>query len=469
VKRPNVLFVFADQMRAQATGYAGDPNAETPVLDRLARESVDVTHAVSGHPVCCPYRAGLLTGQYPLTHGVYVNDVPLRDDATSIAEVFAGAGYETGYIGKWHVHGSPDGAYGRRRAYIPPESRQGFQYWKAFECSHDYMASPYYEDDDPAPKQWEGYDAAAQTEDACRYLRERADDDLPFFLMLSWGPPHDPYDRVPERYRALFRDREIRLRPNVPPEAREEAVAGLRGYYAHIKALDDCVEMLLETLEVSGLADDTIFVFTSDHGDMHLSQGLRTKHAPFEESIRVPFLLRYPRALGRGGRRLPLPLDAPDIMPTLLGLCDLAIPEGVEGRDVSPQILGMAPPDPADSAFLSVPVSYGMLRAQGLPAYRGVRTTRYTYVRSTRGPWMLFDNAEDPYQLRNLIGLPAYAEVERELEATLQGWLDRLGDAFLPGQAYLERDGLTHYEEVRGPWGRIETPWSVEEEPRGAG
>ncbi len=464
--QPNVIFVFADQMRAQATGYAGDPNARTPTLDGLARESVNLTHAISGHPVCCPYRASLLTGRYPLSSGVYVNDVPLADDLVTIAEVYAEAGYETGYIGKWHLYGSPNGAYGRRRAYIPPESRQGFGYWKAFECSHDYMRSPYYAGDDPEPRLWEGYDAIAQTQDACRYIRDRADGEAPFFLMVSWGPPHDPYDQVPEVYAARFRHCDLALRPNVPEAQRRAATESLRGYYAHIAALDDCVAALLDALDEAEIAEDTLFVFTSDHGDMHYSQGLRTKHCPWDESIRVPFLLRYPALLGDEGRELDLVIDAPDIMPTLLGLCRLEAPEGVQGDDLSAAIRGEATSDVKPSAFLSMPVSYGMLRSQGLPAYRGIRTSRYTYVRSTRGPWLLYDNEADPYQLRNLCGAPQYADLEHALEQELQGWLADLDDEFLPGDAYLERDRLAHYREVTCEWGRIRTPWTQPEPER---
>ena len=467
MRRPNIVFVFADQMRAQATGYAGDPNARTPTLDRLAGESVNLTNAVSGHPVCCPYRASLLTGQYPLTHGVYINDVHLADDAVSIAKVFGATGYDTAYVGKWHLNGSPDGAYGGRRAFIPPESHQEFEYWKAFECNHNYMVSHYFWGADPEPKLWDGYDAIAQTEDACRYIQDHAGGDKPFFLMLSWGTPHDPYDVVPEEYRAMFSDRGIQLRPNVAEGKREKAIRDLRGYYAHIAALDDCVSMLLDALEAGSIADDTIFIFTSDHGDCHYSQGLWTKVVPFEESIRVPFLLRYPRAFGREGCRSEILIDAPDIMPTVLGLCDVEIPETVEGRDFSSQLLGGASVDADSSAFLSAPVSFAILRAQGLLAYRGVRTLRYTYARSTRGPWVLYDNDEDPHQLTNLIDQPAYADLQRDLEAKLQDWLERLNDRFLPGHVYLERDGLTHYREVTGEWGRLQTPWTVPEDSGG--
>jgi arylsulfatase A-like enzyme len=273
---------------------------------------------------------------------------------------------------------------------------------------------------------------------------------------------------VPEEYRAMFADREILLRPNVVEDKRQKAIRDLRGYYAHIAALDDCVGMLVDALEAGSIADDTIFVFTSDHGDCHYSQGLWTKVVPFEESIRVPFLLRYPRVFGREGRRSEILMDAPDIMPTVLGLCDVEIPETVEGQDFSSQLLGAVSAEADPSAFLSAAVSFAILRAQGLPAYRGVRTPRYTYVRSIRGPWMLYDNDEDPYQLSNLIVQPAYVDLQGDLEAKLQGWLERLNDEFLPGHVYLERDGLTHYMEVTGEWGHMQTPWTVPEVPGGS-
>ena len=162
---PNILLVLADQWRAEAFGYAGDPDIKTPNLDQLQREGVQFINAVSGMPVCSPMRASLLTGQRPLTHGVFLNDVPLSPEAVTIAKVLRAAGYDTGYIGKWHVNG--DG----RSAFIPRERRQGFDYWKALECTHDYDHSAYYADG-PEKLYWEGYDAIAQTRDAQQYLRD---------------------------------------------------------------------------------------------------------------------------------------------------------------------------------------------------------------------------------------------------------------------------------------------------------
>jgi arylsulfatase A-like enzyme len=454
---PNVLFLLADEWRAQSTGYGGDVNVRTPVLDRLESESVNFETAVSGCSVCCPYRASLLTGQYPLTHGVFINDVELKPKGPTLGEVFHRAGYRTGFIGKWHVYGSPDGNYGRRLAYIPPEKRFGFDYWKACECTHEYNHSLYYEDDDPAPKYWPGYDAIAQTEDACGFIERQSA--APFLLVLSLGPPHFPYATAPERYQQIYAGRDLRLRRNVPDGQRRQATENLRGYYAHMTALDDCFGRLLQTLDRAGVAEDTIVVFTSDHGDMMLSQGLTTKLYPWDESIRVPFLLRYPRGLGRKQRRIQTPLNSPDILPTLLGLCGLGIPDSVEGSDLSGLVTGRSHAPAEAAAFLNLPVPITEARRYGFAEYRGLRTERYTYVRSIRGPWLLYDNRSDPFQMRNLCGRAEARDLQTRLDRALDAVLRRRHDEFLPAAEYVKRANLGHYREVNAEIGRHPSPW----------
>ena len=335
--RPNVVLVFADQWRAQAAGYAGDPNVRTPALDRLAARSVRFTTAVSNCPVCAPYRASLLTGRYPLTHGVFLNDVCLSADAVSLAQAFKGAGYRTAYVGKWHLDGHG------RSAFIPPDRRQGFDFWRVLECTHDYNKSAYYGDEN-SKSFWQGYDAAAQTREAQGYLRAAAGKG-PFLLVLSWGPPHNPYETAPQKYREMYRPEKLTLRPNVPPDRAGAARRDLAGYYAHCSALDDCVARLRETLRDWGLDENTIFVFTSDHGDMLGSQGMQRKQCPYDESILVPLLVHWPR-LTREGHAVAAPIGAPDIMPTLLGLAGIEIPKTVEGTDFSGRLRGG--PAPAD-------------------------------------------------------------------------------------------------------------------------
>ncbi len=434
-KKPNILFVFADQWRAQALGYAGDPNVHTPRLDALSQESVNFTHAISGSPVCSPYRASLMTGQYPLTHGVFLNDVRLEHCVPTLADAFSAAGYDTAYIGKWHLDGP------KRSAYIPPERRLGFsQYWKVLECTHDYNHSAYYEGECATKKFWDGYDAIAQTNDACRYIAEH-DRERPFLLMLSWGPPHEPYDQAPERFRRMYDPARLTLRPNVPANAEGRTREWLAGYYAHCSALDECVGHLLDVLEERGLRNDTIVLFTSDHGDMLGSHGQSFKQRPWDESIRVPFLLRYPGITDGRPRQTEAIIDAPDLMPTLLGLCGMPIPETVEGVDFSNHITGG--PDPSDGCGLIMcPHPFGQYQKRhGGREFRGLRTRRHTYVRDLNGPWLLYDNETDPYQLNNLADDPGHVDVRAGLDRRLAQQLQRLGDEFRPGMDYVRQWG----------------------------
>ena len=433
MRQPNVLFVFADQWRAQATGYNGDPNVRTPNLDRFAGESVNFPNAVAGCPVCSPYRASLMTGQYPLRHGVFVNDVPISPDGPCLAECFNAAGYATAYIGKWHIDGHA------RSAFVPPERRLGFEFWQGCECTHNYHHSLYYADT-PEKRYWDGYDADAQTRRAQRWI-ERHDLRRPFLLMLSWGPPHAPYETAPERYRQLYDAERLQLRANVPEAAAEQSREQLAGYYAHITALDASFGDLLSTLRDLGIEDETIVVFTSDHGDMLGSHGRWKKQVPWAESLRVPFLLRYPAAFGREARTVPAVLDAPDVMPTLLGLCGIDVPDSVEGADASPALRGQ-PVDELDAALLGLPYPFHQWnRQRGGKEYRGVQTARYTYVRDLTGPWLLYDNDADPYQHENLCNDPAHQAVQAELDDVLTRKLRRIGDAFLPGEVYIRRKG----------------------------
>ena len=447
---PNLLFVFADQWRGQATGYAGDPNAITPNLDRMAQTGLNLTNMVSVCPVCSPYRGSLLTGQYPLTHGVFINDVPLAPAATCVGDIYKQAGYATGYIGKWHLNGSPKGKHERRGAFIPRDRRQGFDYWQVLECTHNYNRSPYF--GDTADKLvWEGYDAIAQTREAQGYIKEHAHDQRPFCLFLSWGPPHNPYETAPPKYRQLFADREIKLRPNVPEKAAKNAIRDLRGYYAHIAALDDCMGQLLQTLREAGVRDNTIVVFTSDHGDMLGSHGLTRKLLPWDESAVVPFLLQYPQALGNAGRSVDLPISTPDILPTLLGLSDIPVPASVEGTDFSGTLKGTPGAVDSDGALFELPVPYHTAITYGIAAYRGIRTRRHTYVETQDdGPWLLYDNREDPYQLTNLVGTPGTEELQAKLASILHRKLAERKDAFLPPQHYVDQWKYNHMRELRG-------------------
>ncbi len=429
---PNVVFVLADELRTQDLGYNGNTDVLSPHIDKLAGESVNLYNTVSGTPVCSPYRGSLLTGQYPLTHGVFVNDVLLDPEAASLPKIFNAAGYETAYIGKWHLDGHG------RSTFIPEERRQGFEYWKALECTHDYNNSWYWGNNDKF-KKWDGYDAFAQTRAAANYIHERKDSESPFFLMISYGIPHTPFDQAPEEYKQIYREKELSIRPNVPEEYHEATRNHLIGYYAHITALDRCVGELQDAIREAGIEDNTIFIFTSDHGYMIHSQGWFHKQVPYEESIHVPFLLKYPEKFGQQGQTSGALMNTPDIMPTLLSLSGLPVPDTVEGDDLSGIITGHRPDD-TEAVLLACHHPFGQWqRKRGGKEYRGVRTKRYTYAHDLEGPWLLFDNLNDPYQLNNLVACEDHESLRKRLHAKMEDLLERTGDEFEPGMNYINR------------------------------
>jgi len=430
---PNLVFVFADQWRRQAFGYAGDPNVKTPNVDRFAEQSVNFENAVSGCPVCTPYRASLMTGVYPHRHGLMVNDQCLyeRYDGPFLAECLRDGGYRTAYIGKWHIDGKG------RNSFVPPERRLGFEWWKGFECTHNYRHSPYYFGDDSRPHMWQGYDADAQTDEACRYLREEADD-RPFSIFLSWGPPHNPFGNAPDEFEAMYDPKDIQLQDNVPPEIADQAREELAGYYAHCSALDADFGRLMDTLAETGRDKDTIVIFTSDHGDMLGSQGQFRKQRPWSESIRVPFLIRHPKV--SGPRVDNTPIDASDLMPTLLSLCGVSSPSAMDGVDFSQTVLNSSPSGIEDAFLALYTPFHEWRRDNGGREYRGLYNESFTFVRTLDGPWLLYDNLRDPQQLNNLIDDPDFADVVRERDDALTRRMQAIGDDFATGPEIIRRE-----------------------------
>ena len=431
--KPNIVFVLTDQWRAQATGYAGDPNVKTPNLDALASRSINFTNAVSVCPVCTPYRASLMTGRYPLSTGMFMNDLYLPDEELCMGEIFKTAGYETAYIGKWHLDGHG------RDTFIPRVRRQGFDYWKVLECTHEYNESYYYAGDDRTKLKWQGYDAYPQTQDAQKYIREYAAGGKPFLLVMAYGGPHFPHRYAPKELKDQYPVDSIKLRPNVPEEMKSRARKEAQGYYAHCTAIDGCVGDIYRTLEETGIADNTIFIFTSDHGEMLGSQGQppRRKQRPWDEFIRVPFLLRYPAVSGHKGRSVKEPINTPDILPTLLTLAGIEIPGTVEGEDLSRFVLDRKTQEDRAALFMNV----SPFDSPDRKAFRGIRTSRYTYVCNPDGPWLLYDNQVDPYQMENLLGAAKHAGLQKKLEGMLQSKLRQTGDKFHSKQHYLEEWG----------------------------
>ncbi len=444
-EKHNVLLIHVDQHRACDVGYAGNDIVQTPNLDRLAREGAAFQNAIANISVCTPSRAVLLTGKYPLSNGCLANDLALPTGQNTIASVLKENGYKTGYIGKWHLDGIPRGKF------TPPgPRRQRFDdFWAVYNCRHSYFNTQYYLDTPTLIKR-EGYEPDVQTELARGFFHEHQEN--PFFLMISYGPPHAPYEQVPEKYKNLYGTNNLPLRKNCKVAPKDK----IAGYYAHITAIDDCVGRLMKDLETLGLREKTMVVFTSDHGDMLWSHGRIKKQQPWEESINVPLIINQPGKIPSGKMHDVL-IGTPDLTVTLLNLLHAQAPSEMEGLNYAPYLL-TGNGEEHESVPLMDLVPTNQTRHWNGKTWRGVRTKRYTYARWENLGWVLYDNQEDPYQLNNLIDKSEYAELRQSLEEELQKWLKRLNDPFCPVEQLLAQTNVAdewqrrgeHFDEVRG-------------------
>ena len=449
-QKPNILFVFADQLRSQELSCYGGVNIQTPNLDRLADEGLRMTNALSTYPICSPFRGMLMTGLYPLHSGISNNDHPLNPELPSFAKAIKKQGYHTAYIGKWHLDGNG------RKVYIPKERRLGYDHWQALECTHDYFNSLYYDNDSTELSVWEGFDAEAQTKAAQDYIKSR-DSAKPFFLTLSYGPPHDPYI-APQKYVDMVDPQKLVLRENVKehkivdvlqdnprfviPEKYIKSHGKHRKkvkdeqwvrnsyakYLAATLALDDYFGRLLKTLDEEGILENTIVVFSADHGDHLGSHQFYGKCTPFEETISIPFLLRYPEAIKSKtvSETLMTPMD---MFATIFGFAGLEHAK-VDGIDLS-RIVTAKEEDMRDAVLLMNLTHFNNAALiNGLDTWRGLRTKKYTYARYEDGsPWLLFDNEIDPYQMNNLARDPSNQQLINKFDIKVDELLKKAGDS----------------------------------------
>jgi arylsulfatase A-like enzyme len=455
-RSPNLLFVFPDQMRGMAMGFLREDPVITPVLDRLATESLVLPQACSNYPLCSPYRAMMLTGQYPHANGVLENcnsetapfDGELRTSARCWSDVLHDRGYSLGYIGKWHldvprkpyVDTYNNTAQEAWNEWTPPVRRHGFGFWYAYGTFDRHMTPEYWTTAAPRNRRVrvEQWGPEHEADVAIRFLRNEGGayrrPGRPFALVVAMNPPHMPYDQVPARYVERYAGRTPRdliVRPNVDPDGDTPtdrlARDSIKNYFAMITGVDEQLGRILRALDDEGLRDNTIVVFTSDHGNCLGAHAEVSKNVWWEESVRVPFLVRWPGRITP--RRDPLLLSSPDICPTLLGLLGFSghVPVGVQGTSHARLFVDGEGPRPRSQLYLRVPV--------GRPALgvRGVRTDRYTLV-ITRGAdgaerVALYDREADPAQLRDFADdTPALAARLRAEE--LEPWLRKVAAAW---------------------------------------
>ena len=415
VDRPNVLVFFTDQQRWDTVGAYGSPLDLTPNLDAAAAEGTVVETAVTSQPVCAPARACLQTGQHATTHGVYTNAGTLPDVDHLLARTFDRAGYETGYVGKWHIAGTVTDP-------VPEGDRGGYRdYWRVADSlehtSHPYEGFLY--DEAGERVEFDGYRADALTDMAVEFIER--DRDAPFFLTLSQVEPHHQNDMeayvAPEGYAYDHRN------PWVPPDLRgrpgdwhEE----LPDYYGICERLDECYGRVLGALAEAGVLDETVVLFVSDHGSHFRTRNGEYKRSCHESSVRVPMVFRGPGF--EGGNRVSTPVSLVDVAPTLLDAAGIAVPDAMEGESIVP-FVGDSPEPDRDAFIQTSEAQVG----------RALRTDRWKYAvyapeadsQATPQPdeyveRYLYDLAADPYEGTNLVGREEYREVADDLRRRLR-------------------------------------------------
>ena len=435
-KRPNLLFVFSDQHSYDLLGCNGHAQVKTPNLDAFSRQALNIDSCFSVSPLCTPMRGSLLSGLYPLHNGAYDNCIRmLEGNGTYFAEVLKKSGYKTAYVGKWHLYGGyfhqpvPAGPYRYGFDDVFLSNNADLNYWPE---------NAFYFDQYTGEKiKFNEWEPDGQTRQAMEFL-DKVDADEPWSLFVSWHPPHCHKTRLPQDYYSYsapqkYLDRydydTVQVREGTTPTEGNRRM--MHGYMSLISSVDDCFGQLMAKLKERGLDENTIVVYTSDHGDMlKMEQNvLFQKYRPQSTSTQVPFMIRVP-GMTREDTRSALPFGTLDIMPTVLSLMDVQPPATCHGRDLSHALIAGD-----QQAQAAVPIMM-----QSLDHWRGVATKDWIYAYSpyqspAAGPTsynVLFDRHSDPLSLRNLIKEPECQETKAEMHRLTKEWMDRFEDPFMP-------------------------------------
>ncbi len=464
-KKDNVIIIVADQMRRSAMGFWSKPEFKnqlngvsdpvfTPNIDELAARGVIFNNAISNYPLCSPFRGMLMSGIYPNKNGVSNNtrkdrDIGLKLDIEAITDVLFQSGYNTSLFGKghWHVNKplfdengnykgtdkSPGGHFIKDTdydTYIPPgKSRHSIEYWYQ-NVSHNHKNPVIYSSDPTAidgKKDGEAYrngiySTVSQADQIIEYIensRGQRDSSKPFSMLWAMDPPHNPYDSIndtdEEIYNTYYKDVDIDKILNRPNVDKETAKKYAKFYFSMITLIDREIGRVVKTLQEQGLTENTLILFTADHGEMMGSHGKMHKNDIYEESLSIPFIVTYPNKLSH--RVDNLLISVPDIMPTVLGLLDISneIPTEVDGVDYSSILI-----DP-NNTKVARPTSSLYI---GKIGELGVRTHQYTYAINKNGALIaLYDNQQDPYQLTSLTFKDIPNENSNLLKKELGCWL----------------------------------------------
>ena len=479
---PNILLILTDQQRTDSLGFMGRTPCRTPNMDRIAREGISFDRAICSNPLCLPSRASIFTGQYPHQIDMMRNSDTLRTPPT-LTDRLKAQGYFTAYAGKWHLEpsGQPKAFKSKGRelglsqfqADAAPKGQRVVDRW--FDVAEGQANADYSEwcEQNGLPDGWpvsdpdvrthrtpsmttpktkvqdlppdKTYDAWV-TDIALRFYHDRPKDQ-PFFLVSSWFGPHPPF-LIPEPYYSMYDSSDIPEPPNFGPQPRvphanttnfyhqlwrdhgddwQAWKKSMAVYWGYVTMMDALVGRLLETLENDGILDDTLVIFASDHGEMLGSHGQWHKMMPYEESLRVPLLMRYPKRIQPGLRSTALS-SLIDIPATMLALTDETIPDEFESRDLSP---AFSDGDEFQEDTYRFSEHQPLGEWHNATDFRLVVDERYKYVWNNDDLCQLYDLGSDPFELVNLIDDPNTADELVRLRSRLHRWMVETSDPLI--------------------------------------
>lgn len=408
---PNILVIVVDDLRGDALGVTGQPFFQSPNLDRLANEGVLFQNSFVVHSLCSPSRATLLTGLYSHQHRVMDNDTPLQSRLTTVAQLLDAAGYDTAFIGKWHM------------GFLNAAPKPGFDRWVSFIGQGKYL-NPFINVDGER-MQVNGHMTEILTNYTLEFLNR--DRQHPFFLILSHKAVHEPFTVQPRFYR-LYENANIILPPTYGEDLsdkpaflqkyselfQQDLKLRIQQYYECLAGVDESAGKILATLTQKNLLDNTLIIFTSDNGYMLGEHNVGDKRLAYEESIRVPLLARYPKWFAAGTRRETLALNI-DLAPTILEAAGVTATQNLPGISLRKLAQGEA----QRQSFLYEYTADTVVAA--IPAMRAIRTYDFKYIRyfDSTATEELYDMRNDPVEANNLINKIELAPVLRRLRFQL--------------------------------------------------
>ena len=475
-KRPNLLMIYPDELRKDILSCSGNPLIRTPHFDRVAEEGVRFEKAFTSYPLCTPFRGSLFTGKYAHSTECSANHVRINPNQEFLPQILKDNGYQTGYIGKWHLDG------GSKPGYIPPERRLGFDHFIGFNRGHYYMNSIYFKNSEQ-PYHCPRYEPDFQTDHLIDFMENALEKDPknPFFGFICYGAPHFPMN-MPDYYKNLYSPDEIPLPPGTAdPEEQGKVIADLTSknfplasgswgegtehhgsleseatvreymakYYGMVANVDFNIGRLLNWLDKKGIADDTMVVVISDHGDMAGQHGYycRTKKTAYSAAAHVPLLIKYPNRFPKNTTVSSLVDASVDTMPTILEALGIDVPDASQGVSYLPLLEGKTEPTRTETMYEIIKQTEGEERFP-IPE-RGIRTDKFLYVRTENAPKLLIDLENDPFELNNIVDKEEHTDMISDFDDKIAAHMKKTGDRWDIEAVINPADYTSHEEGIK--------------------